>query len=309
MDKDIVGDYARYLRLELSLQPNSVEAYLRDVGKFGAYIRDSGTRLEEAALSDVESFLAALHDIGAAQATVVRTLRGLRSFYRFAVLDGWRDDDPTELLSMPEPPRRLPDVLTEEEVDRIEAAVDVSRPLGHRDRAAVEVMYSCGLRVSELVELRYTDLHRADSFLHVTGKGGRRRIVPISPRALAELDLWATERREIDVKPGEEDYIFLNSRGRHLTRMWIFKMLKLRAAEAGIAKSISPHTLRHSFATALLDGGADLRAIQLMLGHADISTTQIYTHVTMARLRETVERCHPRNIAYNRRHPQSGDKN
>ena len=219
----------------------------------------------------------------------------MRSFYRWLQLDGYIDDDPTELLESPRLGEHLPEVLTTEEVDQLIASIDLSRAEGQRNRAIIEVLFSCGLRVSELTHLRLSDLFLDDGFLRILGKGSKERLVPISHRAIHELQLWFLDRNLMQVKPGEEDYVFLNRRGAHLTRTMILIMVKRQAQEAGIKKTISPHTLRHSFATALLEGGADLRVIQAMLGHEDIGTTEIYTHIDTTTLREEILQHHPRN--------------
>ena len=227
-----------------------------------------------------------------------RVLSGLRSFYRFLVLDGFIENDPTELLESPAQAQHLPEVLSTQEVDMLEAAVDLSKAEGHRNRAIIEVLFSCGLRVSELVNLKLSNLYLDDGFIRVGGKGNKERLVPISPRAIRELRFWFDDRNRLTIKPGQEDYVFLNRRGHRLTRTMILIIIKRLAEAAGIQKTISPHTLRHSFATALLQGGADLRAIQAMLGHESISTTEIYTHIDTATLREEILKHHPRNIKF-----------
>jgi integrase/recombinase XerD len=220
----------------------------------------------------------------------------VRSFYRFLQLDGYRDDDPTELLESPVLGHHLPEVLTTAEVDALEASIDLSKWEGHRNRAIIEVLFSCGLRVSELIHLKLTDLYLNEQFVRVMGKGSKERLVPISPKAIKELMLWFDDRCRMNIKPGEEDYVFLNRRGAHLTRTMILIMIKRQALQAGITKTISPHTLRHSFATVLLEGGADLRAIQVLLGHESIGTTEIYTHIDMSTLRQQILEHHPRNM-------------
>ena len=212
------------------------------------------------------------------------------------MVDGYRDDDPTELLESPQLGEHLPEVLSTAEVDQLESAIDLSKWEGHRNRAIIEVLFSCGLRVSELVGLRLSNLYLDEQFLRVVGKGRKERLVPISPRAIEELGYWFDSRCHMDIKRGEEDYVFLNRRGAHLTRTMILIMVKRTAAAAGITKTISPHTLRHSFATALLEGGADLRAIQAMLGHESIGTTEIYTHIDTTTLRQQILEHHPRNL-------------
>jgi integrase/recombinase XerD len=211
-------------------------------------------------------------------------------------LDGWRDDDPSELLENPVLGQHLPEVLSATEVDMLEDSIDLSKWEGHRNKAIIEVLFSCGLRVSELVNLRLSNLYIDEQYVRVIGKGSKERLVPISPKALRELDMWFIDRNQMKIKPGEEDYVFLNRRGAHLTRVMILIMIKQQAALAGIQKTISPHTLRHSFATALLEGGADLRAIQVLLGHESIGTTEIYTHIDMSTLRQEILEHHPRNM-------------
>ena len=247
-------------------------------------------------MEDLQQFAASLHDLGIGPRSQCRILSGVRSFYRFLMIDGHRDDDPTELLESPQLGEHLPEVLTTEEVDQLESAIDLSKWEGHRNRAIIEVLFSCGLRVSELVGLRLSDLYLDEFFLRVVGKGRKERLVPISKRAVEELGYWFDSRCHMDIKAGEEDYVFLNRRGAHLTRTMILIMVKRAAADAGIVKNISPHTLRHSFATALLEGGADLRAIQAMLGHESIGTTEIYTHIDMTTLRQQILEHHPRNL-------------
>ena len=220
----------------------------------------------------------------------------MRSFFRFLQLDGWRDDDPSELLESPVLGEHLPEVLSTEEVDCLEASIDLSKPEGQRNKAIIEVLFSCGLRVSELVNLKLSNLYIEERYVRVLGKGSKERLVPISDKAVTELKYWFMDRQGLKIKPGEEDYVFLNRRGAHLTRTMILIMIKRQAEEAGIKKIISPHTLRHSFATALLEGGADLRAIQVLLGHESIGTTEIYTHIDMTTLREEILNHHPRNM-------------
>ena len=218
------------------------------------------------------------------------------AYFKFLQLDGYRDDDPTELLESPQIGDHLPEVLTTEEIDRLEDSIDLSKWEGHRNRAIIEVLFSCGLRVSELVNLKLSDLYIEEEYVRVLGKGSKERLVPISHKAIRELDNWFKVRNLMKIKPGEEDYVFLNRRGAHLTRTMILIMIKAQAKEAGIQKTISPHTLRHSFATALLEGGADLRFIQALLGHEDIGTTEIYTHIDTSTLRQEILNHHPRNM-------------
>ena len=288
--------YRRYLRLQRNFSVNTVEAYLADLQKLLSYLDGAGISIEEATLDDLRHFAAGLHDIGISPRSQCRILSGVRSFYRFMLLDGRMENDPTELLESPQLGEHLPEVLTTDEVDRMEAVVDLSKWEGHRNRAIVEVLFSCGLRVSELVTLRLSSLYLDQGFIRVMGKGSKERLVPISQRAITELGFWFDDRCHMDIRRGEEDYVFLNRRGSHLTRTMILIIIKQLAVEAGITKTVSPHTLRHSFATVLLEGGADLRAIQVMLGHESIGTTEIYTHIDMTTLRQQILEHHPRNI-------------
>ena len=260
------------------------------------YLEDVDKDVLDVELSDLQHFAASLHDIGIHARSQCRILSGVRSFFRFLELEGYRDDDPSELLESPVLGEHLPEVLSAEEVDMLEGAIDLSKWEGQRNRAIIEVLFSCGLRVSELVNLKLSDLFIQEQYVRILGKGSKERLVPISPRAIKELDYWFMDRREMKIKPGEEDFVFLNRRGAHLTRVMILIMIKETAVAAGFQKTISPHTLRHSFATALLEGGADLRAIQAMLGHESIGTTEIYTHIDMSTLREQILNHHPRNL-------------
>ena len=277
--RDVAKAYQRYLKLERNFTANTVDAYMRDLQKLVDYLRAEGIDPVEVKLEDLQHFAASLHDIGISPRSQCRILSGVRAFYRFLFVDGWVDSDPSELLESPQIGEHLPEVLSTEEVDILEKAIDLSKWEGHRNKAIIEVLFSCGLRVSELVNLKLSNLYLDEEFLRVEGKGRKERLVPISPRAIKELGYWFDDRCRMDIKPGEEDYVFLNRRGAHLTRTMILIMIKRLAEEAGIHKTISPHTLRHSFATALLEGGADLRAIQAMLGHESIGTTEIYTHI------------------------------
>jgi len=293
--KDMVKAYLRYLKLERNVTGNTLDAYERDVQKLMSYLQGEGLDARDVQLDNLQHFAASLHDLGVSARSQCRILSGVRSFFRFLELDGYRDDDPTELLESPQTGDHLPEVLTTEEVDRLEAAIDLSDPQGQRNKAIIEVLFSCGLRVSELVNLQMENIYREERFLRILGKGRKERLVPISQRALHEIDFWMMDRKMLKIKPGEEHYVFLNRRGAHLTRTMILILIKRLAVEAGIQKTISPHTLRHSFATALLEGGADLRAIQAMLGHESIGTTEIYTHIDMSTLRQEILEHHPRN--------------
>ena len=294
--KNILAGYVRYLKLQRSMSANTIDAYRCDVEKLLCYLEGAGKRVTDVQLEDLQLFAAGLHDIGVGPRSQCRILSGVRSLYRYLVLDGYMEDDPTELLESPVLGEHLPEFLTPEEVDRLEDSIDLSVAEGHRNRAIIEVLFSCGLRVSELVSLKWSQLYKDERYLRILGKGSKERLVPISERALKELENQMPWRNSLKIKPGEEDYVFLNRRGTHLTRTMILIMLKRQALEAGITKSISPHTLRHSFATALLEGGADLRVIQALLGHESIGTTEVYTHISMQTLRREVLEHHPRNM-------------
>ena len=296
-EENIVRAYVRYLKLERNYSPNTLEAYRHDLGHLLAYCHREQKDVLQIKLEDLQHFAAGIHELGIGPTSQARILSGVRSFYRWLLLDGRIDADPTELLESPRLGEHLPEVLTTAEVDQLEASIDLSKPEGHRNRAIIEVLFSCGLRVSELTHLRLSDLFLDDGYVRVMGKGSKERLVPISQRAIHELELWFYDRNLMTIKPGEEDYVFLNRRGAHLTRTMILIMVKRQAEAAGIQKTISPHTLRHSFATALLEGGADLRVIQVMLGHEDIGTTEIYTHIDTTTLREEILQHHPRNIS------------
>ena len=299
--KDIVSRYRRYLKLEKGYSVNTLDAYMRDVDKLFRYLAVEQVDVLDVKLEDLEHFAAFISDLGIVPRSLARFLSGVSQFYRFLVIDGYLEVDPTELLESPKQPDHLPEVLSTAEVDLLEQAIDLSKWEGHRNRAIIEVLFSCGLRVSELTNLKLSNLYVEEQYIRVMGKGSKERLVPISPRALDELNYWFADRNVMKIKPGEEDYVFLNRRGQHLTRTMILIMIKRYAVEAGIKKTISPHTLRHSFATSLLEGGADLRAIQAMLGHESIGTTEIYTHIDTSTLRQEILEHHPRNIQYNER--------
>lgn len=296
VNADIIGKYRRYMKLERNYSENTLDAYMSDLQKLLDYVGSEGLHVLDVKLDDLRNFVAALVDIGISARSQSRILSGVRTFYTFLILDGYIEDDPTELLEWPKIGEHLPEVLSVEEVDRLEQACDLSKWEGQRNRTIIEVLFSCGLRVSELINLRLSDLFLNEKFIRVMGKGKKERLVPISESAVKELQYWFMDRNLMKIKPGEEDLVFLNRRGGHLTRMMIFTIVRRLAEAAGIEKTISPHTLRHSFATALLEGGANLRAIQDMLGHERISTTQIYTHIDMHTLREEILEHHPRNL-------------
>lgn len=288
--------YRIHLQLEKSLQPNTVEAYFGDIEKLASYLEGGTERLLDATLDDLRLFLASINDIGIGARSQARIVSSLKSFYSFLLLDGYIDKNPTELLRSPKINMRLPDVLTLQEIDSMINGIDLSKKEGQRNCAMIEVLYSCGLRVSELCNLKMSELYLDEQFIKVTGKGDKQRLVPISSRAIAELEAYFTDRNRIEIKPGYEDYVFVSERlKKPLSRIMVFHMIKELAVVAGIKKNISPHTFRHSFATHLLEGGANLRAIQAMLGHESIATTEIYTHIDRTRLREEIIMHHPRN--------------
>ena len=298
MNFELLKRFRRHLWLLKGVSPNTVAAYISDVGKLITWCEEEQRDPVTLTLDDLETFSASLHDLGIASSSHARILCGVRAFYQYLTIDGYVEQDPSELLESPIQDKHLPDVLSTEEVDMIINAIDLSKWEGQRNRAIIEVLFSCGLRVSELITLTLSNIYEEDGFVRILGKGNKERLVPISGRALHELHLWYMDRRQMKIKPGEEDYVFLNRRGAHLTRTMIFIMIKQYAAMAGIRKTISPHTLRHSFATALLEGGASLRVIQTLLGHESIGTTEIYTHIDMSTLRQEIELHHPRNIKY-----------
>ncbi|MCR5139638.1 MAG: site-specific tyrosine recombinase XerD [Bacteroidaceae bacterium] len=298
-DKKTLARYKQYLAFEKGLSANTLDAYMRDVEKLLSYLSDEGKGLAEATLDDLEQFAASLIDIGIIPRSQARILSGIRSFYHFMVLDRIIEADPTQLLESPKIPDHLPEVLSVEEIDKIIDSIDVSSREGQRNRAIIETLYSCGLRVSELCNLRLSDLYLKEGFIRVEGKGSKQRLVPISSTAIDEIELYMHDRNQIDIKPGYEDYLFISSlRKKNLSRIMVFHLVKELAEKAGIRKVISPHTFRHSFATHLLENGANLRVIQAMLGHEDIGTTEIYTHIDSTRLRTEIVEHHPRNILH-----------
>lgn len=299
---NVVRKFRRYLKLEKGHSENTVDAYMHDIEKLSSYLKAEKVDVLDVKLDDLEHFAASISEIGIGARSLARILSGVRHFYRFLVLDGYLEADPTELLESPKQPQHLPEVLSTAEVDIILQSIDLSKWEGQRNKAIIEMLFSCGLRVSELTNLKLSNLYLDDLYIRVMGKGSKERLVPISPRAVEELNYWFLDRNQMVIKEGEEDYVFLNQRGAHLTRTMILIMLKRYAKGAGIKKTISPHTLRHSFATALLEGGADLRSIQAMLGHESVVTTEIYTHIDTTTLRQEILNHHPRNIRYREEH-------
>jgi len=294
---DILRRYFQYLRLERSYTANTLDAYLKDLQKLINYYSDEGIDFRKVTLEQLDQFAKALQELGVGPRSVARILSGVRSFYRFLTLEKEIETDPTELLESPKIGKHLPEVLSLPEIDAIEAAIDLSKPEGIRDLAIIEVLFSCGLRISELVGLKLSELYLEEGYIRVHGKGRKERLVPIGDSAIKCLRNWFVVRQGIEVKPGEEDFVFISlRRGKHLSRISLFVYIKEYAEKAGIRKNISPHTFRHSFATQLLEGGANLRAIQAMLGHEDIGTTEIYMHIDKSHLRKEILEHHPRNI-------------
>lgn len=295
-DQSVYKEYHTYLKLEKSLSENSVMAYERDLSKLVGYCSEHGIDPVLASFDDLQAFVFDYFKSAPNARTQSRVLSGIHSFYRFLMYSRRIDSDPSELLEMPKLDQHLPSVLSLEEIDMLVSAIDVSTPEGQRNRAIIEMLYGSGLRVSELVNLRLSDMALDEGFMRITGKGSKQRLVPVSDEAKEQFALWMLCRHEsVTPQPGQEDFAFLNRRGHQLTRVMIFTIIKQLCAQAGIQKSISPHTLRHSFATHLLQNGADLRVIQQLLGHEDITTTEIYTHLDISDLRDAVLKYHPAN--------------
>lgn len=291
----VVKRYRAYLRLEKSLSENTIEAYMRDLGLLFDFFDNQQIDYLKASLSDFQQFLVELNTLGLQARSQARVVSGIRSFYRFLLYNDELNVDPTELLEQPQLPLYLPEVLSIEEIEAIVAAVDLSKPEGHRNLAIIETLYGSGLRVSELVNLKLSNMFSDKHFMKVEGKGSKQRLVPLSEPSERAIQLWLRDRNLLTIQKGNEDFVFLNRRGAKLTREMIFIIVKQLAAIAGVTKTISPHTFRHSFATHLLEGGANLRAIQQMLGHESILTTEIYTHIDVDFLRTEVLDKHPRN--------------
>mgnify|MGYP005846817329 FL=1 len=291
---NIIDKYKTWLRLEKSLSANSIEAYLTDLDKLIRFVESEGKDFATISYQDLQQFVAQLRDIGIHPRSQARIISGIKSFYRFLLLDEYITADPTELLESPKIGLKLPEVLTVNEINDILDTIDLSLPEGQRNRAMLEVLYSCGLRVSELISLRYSDVYFDEGFIRVEGKGSKQRLVPISETAIREIKNYLLDRNRMVVKKGFEDILFLSRRGTALSRIMVFHIIKQQTEIAGVHKNVSPHTFRHSFATHLLEGGANLRAIQEMLGHADISSTQIYAQLVNQKLKDVYNKAHPR---------------
>lgn len=292
---DILSKYKVYLRLEKSLSDNTVSAYLADISKLFQFLKDEQIHPFDVTLDNLETFSANLRDLGIQPRSQARILSGIRSFYHYLILEDYLQADPSELLESPQIGLHLPEILTLEEIDTLIESIDLSTNEGQRNRTILETLYSCGLRVSELCNLKLSDLYLEEGFIKVEGKGSKQRLIPISPRAIRELQLYFLDRNQISIKKDYEDYVFISKRGKNISRITVFHVIKTLAEAIGMKKTISPHTFRHSFATHLLEGGANLRAIQCMLGHESIGTTEIYTHIDKNRLRSEIIEHHPRN--------------
>jgi tyrosine recombinase XerD len=289
----ILDEYHIYLKLEKGLSNNTIEAYESDLLKLSGYLSDAHISLEKATTEILRDFIIEISSLGIHPRSQARILSSIKSFYHFLIYRDILDNDPTELLETPKIGLRLPEVLSLNEIDNIVAAIDLSKSEGQRNKAIIEVLYGSGLRVSELIGLQLSKLYLDEGYMLVEGKGSKQRLVPVSPQAIKQIGLWKIDRNLLNVKKGNEDFVFLNRRGSKLTRDMIFKIVKELAVLAGIRKNVSPHTFRHSFATHLLENGANLRAIQQLLGHESITTTELYTHIDVHFLRQTILECHP----------------
>jgi len=291
----ILDEYHLYLKLEKGLSNNTIEAYESDLHKLLGYLQDAHILLEEAETEHLRDFIIEISTLGIHPRSQARILSSIKSFYHFLIYKNRRDNDPTELLESPKIGLRLPEVLALEEIDNMVKAIDLSKNEGQRNKAIIEVLYGSGLRVSELIGLQLSKLYIDEGYMLVEGKGSKQRLVPLSPQSIKQIELWKLVRNEMKIKKGHEDRLFLNRRGATLTRAMIFTIVKDLATLAGVNKIVSPHTFRHSFATHLLENGANLRAIQQLLGHESITTTELYTHIDMHFLRKTIMECHPMN--------------
>lgn len=295
-----IREFKNYLRLEKSLSENSVEAYLRDVTQFESFLllTESDKPIKQVAVQDIQDFLFYINELGMSEHSQARIISGLKAFFKFLILENIIDDNPTNFIDSPKLGRKLPVVLSIQEIDDLQNAINLSTNEGHRNKAIIETLYSCGLRVSELINLELSNLHFEQQFIKVVGKGNKERLIPISKKAIREINFYLEGYRNhmTNIDKDSEDIVFLNRRGKKLTRVMIFTIVKQLAKKSGIIKNISPHTFRHSFATHLVEGGADLRVVQEMLGHESILTTEIYTHIDREFLKETIMMYHPRSI-------------
>lgn len=291
----LLQEYRVYLKVERSLSENTVDSYERDIKKLISYLDDAHIKPEDVKLEHLRDFLVEIGETGINERSQARLVSGIKSFYRFLIYKNKITQDPTELLEAPKIGLRLPEVLSLDEIEQILSAIDLSKPEGQRNKAIIEVLYGSGLRVSELINLKISNIYFDENYMLVEGKGSKQRLVPLSEESVKQIELWLLDRNQLDIVKGNEDFLFLNRRGSKLTRAMIFTIVKELAAIAGIKKNVSPHTFRHSFATHLLENGANLRAIQQMLGHESITTTELYTHIDIQYLRETILMYHPAN--------------
>lgn len=291
---DAINNFKKYLQLELSLAENTVDAYMRDVKKLRIFADNSNVNIDKITEAHIQNFLADMYDSNFEAKTQQRVLSGIKSFFSFLELENELNENPAELIETPKSGLKLPVFLTVEEINRLIASVDLSNPLGHRNTAIIETLYSCGLRVSEVINLRISNLYFTNEFIRITGKGNKERLVPIGEKAIKSLNFYLNQRKLARVAKKAEDIVFLNRSGNKLTRVAVFNLIKHYAKKAGIEKNISPHTIRHSFATHLIENGADLRTVQQMLGHESILTTEIYTHLDRSFIKQTILSCHPR---------------
>ena len=291
----LLQEYHIYLKMEKSLSHNTVDGYERDIHKLFSYLNDAHIEPKNAKIEHLRDFLVEIGKIGINERSQARLISGIKSFYRFLIYKDKISQDPTDLLEAPRLGLRLPEVLSIDEIEQIFAAIDLSKPEGQRNRAIIEVLYGSGLRVSELINLKLSNIYFDENYMLVEVKGSKQRLVPLSEESVKQIGYWRLDRNRLDIKKGNEDYLFLNRLGRRLTRAMIFTIVKNLAEVAGIKKNISPHTFRHSFATHLLENGANLRAIQQLLGHESITTTELYTHIDVQYLRETILMYHPKN--------------
>ena len=293
----LTDEYHLYLKLEKSLSDNTVDSYERDLQKLLDYLKDAHIKPEFVTVDVLRDFLVEIANAGIQPRSQARIISGIKSFYNFLLYKDKIEDDPSDLLESPKIGIHLPEVLSVEDIDKIIAAIDLSKPEGQRNKAIIETLYGSGLRVSELINIKFSNVYLQENYMLVEGKGNKQRLVPLSPQSLAQINMWLIDRNLMKIKPGNEDFLFLNRRGAKITRAMIFEIVKQLTEISGIKKNVSPHTFRHSFATHLLENGANLRAIQQLLGHESITTTELYTHIDVTFLRDTIMRCHPLNTS------------
>ena len=292
-----IKEFINFLKLERALSHNSIEAYRNDIKKFIQYLEAKRLSLlpDQIETDHLQNFIHWINELGISPRSQSRVISGIKAFFRYLLIENYIQKDPTELIEAPKIGRELPKVLSVDEINQLIEAIDLSQAEGQRNKAIVETLYSCGLRVSELINLKLSNLYFNEGFIRIIGKGNKERLIPISNKAMKEINYYLEDRNKLNINPNHEDILFLNRRGKQLTRVMVFTIIKRLAQKANLNKDVSPHTLRHSFATHLIEGGADLRAIQEMLGHESIITTEIYTHLDRKYLRETIIEHHPRS--------------